>query len=650
MSDRQTQKNELRQQDRTQYFIDLGYSPQVAERMAINFPLAFQGADKLRSGSVVNQDQLNELWKNFKTGDLEGGAQSMSFDQYLNDPRAAVRRENGQYVWRPEQMQGDFLGVNRESFLDTVMGSPIGTVLLPAAGGAALNYAGLMNGATPSGFLGDVATTAGGLGEAAGVGALNSFDTGAMGQILGTGATDGAGVAGGIEALNSFDTGAMAKVLGTDLTTAEKAMAAVKSVMATPGGTTAQVLSNAIKGATGLDVSPGVLGTIGKIAAVGLAASGGGNSGSGISSTAAAQGSAATDALGLAKEQWAWNKARADEIWPQTKALVDQQLKTAQINADRSQSEWDTYKQLYLPAEQQYVDKMSNWDTADRRTQRVQEAVADVNRGYDSARGTMERGLERVGVKPGGAGFTQAMGDLSRAQAADTAGATNNARRAVENEGIAGLERVTNIGRGRPSTSFAADQLALQAGNSANANANQNTVATNAGLSSAQGWFNSGVNALNSQGNMQNTAYQNQTNNSVGIGKLLGQLFSGGFADGGLVRRGRRGVTPGYADGGLVRRAETKLRKHLGPAMNMRMSGYAEGGLVRGPGTGTSDSIPAVIDGEEPTALSTGEAVLNAEAVNLVGPEFVERINQAGLQRRQQGGGNVIEGEARRVM
>ena len=82
----------------------------------------------------------------------------------------------------------------------------------------------------------------------------------------------------------------------------------------------------------------------------------------------------------------------------------------------------------------------------------------------------------------------------------------------------------------------------------------------------------------------------------------------------------------------------------------MRMSGYAEGGLVRGPGTSTSDSIPAVIDGEEPTALSTGEAVLNAEAVNLVGPEFVERINQAGLQRRQQGGGNVIEGEARRVM
>ena len=244
--------------------------------------------------------------------------------------------------------------------------------------------------------------------------------------------------------------------------------------------------------------------------------------------------------------------------------------------------------------------------------------------------------------------YVQAMGDLTRARAADTAGAANTTRRQVENEGIAGLERVTNIGRGRPSTSFAADQLALTAGNSANSNTNQNTATTNAGLSSAQGWFNTGVNALNSAGSMQNTQYKNEADSSAGYGKLLGQLFDWGFADGGLVRRGGRARQPmGYADGGLIRKAERKLQKHLGPMM--RSGGYAEGGLVRGPGTETSDSIPAVIDGQEPTALSTGEAVLNAEAVQLVGEEFVERINQVGLERRSRPG-RVIEGEARRVM
>jgi hypothetical protein len=434
-------------------------------------------------------------------------------------------------------------------------------------------------------------------------------------------------------------------MLGTAPSVAQQVIDVAKQAMSKPG-VTSQVLSQAIKGATGLDVSPEVINTIGKVAAVGLAASGGGGANN-VSGTAAAQGSAATDAFGLAKEQWAWNKARADEIWPQTKALVQQQLDIGKASADRADQAWQTYQNLYLPQETKYVDTMANWDSPDRRTQRIQEATADVNRGYDAARGTMERGLERVGVRPGGAGFTQAMGDLTRAQAADTAGAQNKARRDVEQEGLSGLSNVVNIGRGYPASANSTNQLALQAGNSANANTNQNTVTTNAGLSSAQGWFGNGVQALNSAGNMQNQAYQNDVNSSAGIGRLLGALFAGGFKDGGLVRRGCKSKH-GYADGGIVRRAEMKLQKHLRPMMNMRMQGYAEGGLVRGPGTSTSDSIPAVIDGEEPTALSTGEAVLNAEAVQLVGPEFVERINQAGLERR--GGNRVIEGQSRRVM
>jgi hypothetical protein len=58
---------------------------------------------------------------------------------------------------------------------------------------------------------------------------------------------------------------------------------------------------------------------------------------------------------------------------------------------------------------------------------------------------------------------------------------------------------------------------------------------------------------------------------------------------------------------------------------------YAGGGVVSGPGTSTSDSIPAVIDGQQPAALSNGEAVLNKPAVDLVGEDFVHRINRAGL-------------------
>lgn len=600
-----------------------GVDPNAIERRVDwGLPAGF-GADfeSFVPGQALTDQQVQGVIQNLRDG--YQGAQDMTLDAYLADPRSAIKKEGGKYVFRPEGMTSDWYGIPKTGFWD-------------GAGPFALVLAGMaMPFAASLGALG--------AGASAGAGA-------AEGAVGAAGGGLSAAEAASLGAVNSFDAGAMAQILGTDLTIGEKALAAVKAVMSTPGGATSQVLSSAIKFATGLDVSPGVIQTIGKVAAVGLAAGGsGGSSSGGVSGTAASQSAAANDAMALAREQWEWNKTRADELLPQQKALIQQQLDIGKTSADRAKSEWEIYNSLYLPAERQYVEKMTNWDTPDRRTQRIQEAVADVNRGYDAAGGTLERNLARSGVRPGGDGYVQAMGDLTRARAADTAGATNTTRRQVENEGIAGLERVTNIGRGRPSTSFAADQLALTAGNSANANTNQSTATTNAGLSSAQGWFNTGVGALNSAGSLQNTAYRNQSDNSAGIGKLIGQIFDWGFADGGLVRRGGRAKQPmgGYADGGLVRKAERKLQKHMGPMM--RSHGYAEGGLVRGPGTETSDSIPAVIDGQEPTALSTGEAVLNAEAVQLVGEQFVERINQVGLERRGRPG-RVIEGEARRVM
>jgi len=46
---------------------------------------------------------------------------------------------------------------------------------------------------------------------------------------------------------------------------------------------------------------------------------------------------------------------------------------------------------------------------------------------------------------------------------------------------------------------------------------------------------------------------------------------------------------------------------------------YATGGPIVGPGTGTSDSIPATINGTEPAALSDGEYVIKADVVAKAG-------------------------------
>ena len=61
-----------------------------------------------------------------------------------------------------------------------------------------------------------------------------------------------------------------------------------------------------------------------------------------------------------------------------------------------------------------------------------------------------------------------------------------------------------------------------------------------------------------------------------------------------------------------------------------RVPGKAEGGFITGPGTATSDSIPAM--------LSDGEYVINADAVRKIGIPTLNAINTGAVSRFAQGG------------
>lgn len=54
--------------------------------------------------------------------------------------------------------------------------------------------------------------------------------------------------------------------------------------------------------------------------------------------------------------------------------------------------------------------------------------------------------------------------------------------------------------------------------------------------------------------------------------------------------------------------------------------GYSRGGLIHGPGTGTSDSVPAVGSNREPIRVSNGEYIVPADVVRHKGVEFFDRI------------------------
>jgi hypothetical protein len=81
-----------------------------------------------------------------------------------------------------------------------------------------------------------------------------------------------------------------------------------------------------------------------------------------------------------------------------------------------------------------------------------------------------------------------------------------------------------------------------------------------------------------------------------------------------------RPATPGV---GKQRGIETQRADSGVPKIADGIPGFAEGGLIQGPGTGTSDSIPAVnTDTGEPIKVSTGEVVIPADVVAQLGPEF----------------------------
>lgn len=159
-----------------------------------------------------------------------------------------------------------------------------------------------------------------------------------------------------------------------------------------------------------------------------------------------------------------------------------------------------------------------------------------------------------------------------------------------------------------------------------------------------------------------------------------------GFADGGAIGWLKEHLSPNSAAGKLASRGEAidsaasatapaapvsqaaSAVQSTDPSQNMwtldpekqaeidaamkASRGYATGGEIEdveaipvsgkrllGPGTGTSDSIPAVIDGSRPAALSSGEFVIPAHVVRAKGTEFFDKLIAQYADDKGQGNG-----------
>lgn len=218
------------------------------------------------------------------------------------------------------------------------------------------------------------------------------------------------------------------------------------------------------------------------------------------------------DWLNFAKEQTGVANLRQQDIDAMAKRVTEQQLATQDQANAWSREDRDRYTSVFRPIEDQYIKDATSWDSAERQESMAGEARADVMAASDAQRQTSNRQMAAMGVNPNSGRFAGNTRAGDTATALNAAGASNQARNTVRNQGMAMRSDVANMGRGLPSQAASASSLGLNAGNSAMGN----TLSANQSWQNSNQIMNSGfagaMQGNSSQAQILNQQYGNQLN------------------------------------------------------------------------------------------------------------------------------------------
>lgn len=377
--------------------------------------------------------------------------------------------------------------------------------------------------------------------------------------------------------------------------------------------------------------------------------------------------------------------------------------------ANISQDQWNYYKQNYQPVEQNLINQAQQANTPEQYAAATGRANADVTNAFDTTSKATANRMQAYGINPASPAYQSTMASSDLAKGSTLAGAETNAWNTQRNLAYSRALDVVGIGRNIPAqssasmgaASSAAGQAANSAGiaqNSLNSQFNQNNQNMyNVGQSPIyQSLTGAAKSYYTTLSNGNPSPYQAAQNNAAannagagGAGGINSWKDGGkiGYAEGGNVTDENDNILDmRMGDGGkyeAVGLEPALIKKGYHPAMaKMASKGvitphmrrplpnpkqrFAIGGgvgaygiesnqgvlppsqsnqVLNGPGTETSDSVPAQIDGHQPAALSKGEFVMSAEVPKLSGEEILQAINRAGLEKREQNtGGNPNAG------
>lgn len=173
------------------------------------------------------------------------------------------------------------------------------------------------------------------------------------------------------------------------------------------------------------------------------------------------------------------------------------------------------WEDVYRPMQDEFIAEAKSWDTEGRRQGEMNQAVGDVRLAAQQAEGTRHRQAMAMGVSPDSGAFQQGERAAAQQTALAVAGASNMARRTVQQEAAAKKASAINMGSG----------LAVNPGTSMGLSNN----ALSSGANGAMQGYNQQGQLLNTQYNQQMQSYQaNQQSSAAlwqGVGTVGGMMM-----------------------------------------------------------------------------------------------------------------------------
>lgn len=239
------------------------------------------------------------------------------------------------------------------------------------------------------------------------------------------------------------------------------------------------------------------------------------------------------DWLKYAQEQADVYNKRQESTDALAATVQNQQLDTSKQQAQWAQEDRARYTGQFQPLQDDYIEKAKDWDSPDRQATLATEARADVLNNAAASKQASQRGAAAMGIDPTSGRYAGIDRTADVATGLAAAGAENNARSQVRQQGLALQESAINLGNGLPASASTAAGMGVSAGSASlgtNLAANQSSLAgtqiMGQGYQGAMSGYNSQAQILGQQQQQKQSAWQaNQAasaSSSAATGQALG--------------------------------------------------------------------------------------------------------------------------------